>query len=171
LLASDLCVKVLGNECLTFPKYMTIATRIAERAVENKSRSQYLSNGMFHDTVILTSESRSVLNAKIDFEKRKTFPYKFIVNDFAGGTGRPRPFQSIDILNITAYDIMLSTTIALKMQLLTQSTVGNCCSHFHLIIQSLLTRGCRSAKLNKFQCVQKNKDSDCNNLQFVYKID
>jgi len=79
-------------------------------------------------------------------------------NDVTQGTGRPRSFQSMDILNVTAYDIMLSTITALKMQLLGQSTVGNCCSHFHLVIQSLLNRGCGSVSSSRFQCLQEKEN-------------
>merc|ERR1712176_523975 len=124
-----------------------------------KDKTKYLPNGMVHDTIILTSESSKILRSRFQFQRNNTFPFKFIVNenDVTQGTGRPNHFQKISS-NITSDEVMLSTVMALKMQLLGQSTILNCCSSFHKVILSFLRRGCGAVQMNHFECLQDNEN-------------
>jgi len=138
---------------------MKVVKRVAEKAMEKKYN--YLpTNETIHEAIILTSESSKVLQSRFEFEQNDEFPFRFIVNenDVTQGTGNPNKYRKGKASNITADDIMLSTVMAIKMQLHSQSTILNCCSNFHKLILSFLRRGCGAAKINHFECLQDNEN-------------
>jgi len=155
--SSDKCLK--ESECLSFDQYMQIATRVAEKAAETRRGSEA---EMIHKHIVLTSESLPILQARFNYTSNASFPFKFVANDadVAQGTGAPGAFRAMSKINITADDIMLSTIMALKMQLLTESTVGNCCSNFHKMMVEFLGNGCGAARRNNFECLQENENPE-----------
>lgn len=116
---------------------------------------QFLKKGEY-DTIVLTSESLPVLQARFDYNQNETFPFRFIANDedVTQNTGSPGGFS------VAADEVMLSTMTAVKLQLLTGATVGNCCSNFHKMMASFLARGCGSARKNYFECLQDNENEE-----------
>ena len=72
----------------------------------------------------------------------------------------PSKYQEMGAINVTADDVMLSTMTSLKMQLMTESTVGNCCSNFHKVMLEFLQNGCGAAKRNHFECLQDNENPE-----------
>lgn len=113
--------------------------------------------GRMHDTVILTTESPVILNAHNNYSMNASWPAKFIVNedDVGQNSGYPNDFGAG-----RADDVMLSTVVALKMQLMSESTVGNCCSGFHKLMAEFLSRGCGASATNHFECLQENENPE-----------
>jgi len=56
-------------------------------------------------------------------------------------------------------DQMLSAVSTLKFQLTSRMSIGNCCSHFHVLLQNLLAGGCSAARSGDhiFHCMQDNE--------------
>ena len=104
------------------------------------------------NSIILTSESREIIESRNEYETSVSFPFRFVVNenDAFQGTGYPKEYlrseSSLD-------DIMLSTMISLKMQLYTIATAGNCCSNFHKLMETFQGRGC-GVRNQEFTCLQ-----------------
>jgi hypothetical protein len=106
-----------------------------EKWREQRSRSNFELNGR----IILTSEDGDVLEQRLDFQNRvKNFSLKFVVNekDIAQGTGLPKLYKH------RADDVMISSLVALKLQLMATVSVGNCCSNFYLVLLDFLRNGC-----------------------------
>jgi hypothetical protein len=106
-------------------------------------------------SLVLTSESKSMMKARNNYSTSSEFPFTFVVNrdDVAQGTGVPRRYRAMD-----AHKVMLSTMAALKLQLLPKYTVVNCCSNFHQMMLDMLRVGCGAAKRPAFQCLQETDD-------------
>jgi len=149
--SSDKCIR--ESECLTFDQYMQI--------VRERFSSLPMKEGKKR-TVILTSESKEMLEARHRYNVDKKIPFTLIANDkdVAQGTGNPKDYDKMSLWNVTADDIMLSTLSSLNMQLMAATTVGNCCSNFHKLMEGLLIRGCGAAQRNHFECLQDNKNPD-----------
>lgn len=130
---------------------MEIAQDIADKAQTEK--------GVNYDTIILTSESREIMDEGIKVDQAKQYPFRFVMNtgDVTQGSGFPGDFTK---LSVSADEIMLSTMMALKMQLLGASTVGNCCSNFHKMMQMYNGRGCGSVRKNSFKCLEEMENPD-----------
>lgn len=118
---------------------MTVARLAAEKAVKRTGQ-------IMHDYIILTTESSDILHAHRDYSLNATWPFNFIVNeaDIGQNLGHPSSFGE------RANDIMLSTMMALKMQLMPETSIGNCCSGFHKLMGEFLSRGCGAAKNESF---------------------
>ena len=82
------------------------------------------------DKIVLNTEDRTYMEARLDYPRNETFPFDFIVNDkdVMQGTGNSITF------NDQADQIMLNSFVAMKMQLFTESLSVNSCSNFHKMI-------------------------------------
>jgi hypothetical protein len=82
---------------------------------------------------------------------RNTGNLTIIMNreDVLQDTGRPRTPK----YRSQADAIMESTLVAIKLQLHTKFTLGNCCSNFHLVLFDLLKEGCGLSETQ--QCLQE----------------
>jgi hypothetical protein len=109
-----------------------------------------------HDSIILTTESSDILSARRNFTNNTSWPVTFLINeaDIGQNSGYPGDFGE------RADDVMLSTIIALKMQLMAEITIANCCSGFHKLMGEFLSRGCGAAKTNHFECLQENDNPE-----------
>jgi hypothetical protein len=165
--ASDKCL--MESECLAFPQYMKLMGQIwktHEHAIKESAKNRGTTD--LTTSIILTTESQSVLRDKVNFEKNDTlrasvpFSYKFITNehDVMQSTGLPSNFMKNTGHVITSDEIMLSAMSSLKAQLMAKFTVGNCCSNFHLLLFDFLQDGCGAAKDNIGQCLQDNDDPE-----------
>ena len=154
--SSDKCIS--ESECLSFDQYMQIARNLS---LKNKTKSRQIAEEEMRN-IILTSESKEMLQARHRYNADENFPFTLIANDkdVAQGTGNPREYNKMNSRNITADDIMLSTMSSLNMQLMAAHTVGNCCSNFHKLMMEFLSRGCGAAPRNKFECLQENKNPE-----------
>lgn len=59
---------------------------------------------------------------------------------------------------IQADDAMLSSISSFQAQLMTRVTLGNCCSHYHHLLNDFLQEGCGAASDNAFMCLQESQD-------------
>jgi hypothetical protein len=66
---------------------MEIAQDIADKAEADK--------GVHYDTIILTSESREIMDEGIKVDQAKQYPFKFLMNagDVTQGTGYPVEYK------------------------------------------------------------------------------
>jgi hypothetical protein len=168
--ASDKCL--VESECLEFPQYMRVIGQIWNKhksSILNPSQGQgtWVSN----TSIVLTSESQSVLKDKETFENNFTltrtvpFSYRFITNDHdvMQSTGDPNIFDKsnrVSTNKVSQDEVMLSAISSLKAQLMAKFTVGNCCSNFHLLLFDFLQDGCGAATENVGQCLQENEDPE-----------
>jgi hypothetical protein len=108
-------------------------------------------------SIVLTSEAASVLSRRHNYTTSPEFPFRFVwnQNDVAQGHGEPNRF------NESAHGpakIMISTLVAIKMQLMAKYTVANCCSAFHRVMVDLLRAGCGAVAEPDFRCLQEVDD-------------
>jgi hypothetical protein len=128
---------------MEFDEYPQMIKEFATKRIkmrQNSTESAIESMIPPYDTVILSSESKEIIEArKAYIPKNESFPFDFIINDedVGQGSGNPKSF-SVD----AADDILLSTMIALKLQLLPDALVINSCSNHHSMIQSFAACGC-----------------------------
>jgi hypothetical protein len=113
--------------------------------------------GMMYESVIVTTESPDILYARRNYSMNASWPFKFIVNeaDVGQNSGHPSSFGEG-----RADEVMLSSVVALKMQLMAKTTVGNCCSGFHKLMAEFLSRGCGATNTNHFECLQENENPE-----------
>lgn len=104
-----------------------------------------------HPSIILTSESASIVASSMLYAANEAYPFSFVTNtrDTLQGTGLGTTFQK------DADQVMLSTIVALKMQMLAKHTVGNCCSNFHNLLFAYLRNGCGDVDDAVSTCLQQ----------------
>lgn len=146
--ASDKCKS--ESTCLTFDQYMQWALQQYNKYSNNATTQNVAS-------LVLTSESGSMMRARYKYNDLNEFPFRFVVNadDTTQGTGIPRKYRG---KNKGAHEVMLSTMAALKLQLMPKYSVANCCSNFHQMILDLLRAGCGAVRNPVFQCLQEADD-------------
>jgi hypothetical protein len=127
---------------MEFDEYPQMIKELAAKRIkmrQNSTESITESTIPPYDTVMLTSESKEIIEARKAYTpKNESFPFDFIVNDedVGQGTGNPKFFGR------TGDEVVLSTMIALKLQLLPDSLVINRCSNHHAMISSFVDKGC-----------------------------
>lgn len=106
-------------------------------------------------SLVLTSEAASMMGARYNYSTSSDFPFQFVVNDddVTQGTGHPRKYMWMD-----AHKIMLSSMVAIVLQLMPKYIVANCCSSFHQVMLDLLRVGCGAVKTPDFRCLQETDD-------------
>lgn len=146
--ATDKCN--MESECFAFSRYLRSLNGLWQ--YDNSPAS-----------VVVTTESKEVIRelellvANAEETKILSFPANFIVNnrDVLQGTGFLQPHEQG---NYTQESAMLSAIAALKLQMATSLTVGNCCSNFHLLLSDFLSEGCGVVTKNTFTCLQDHPD-------------
>jgi hypothetical protein len=143
--ASDKCSS--ESVCFSFETYMSLMSQVW---ANNKLFSTAETKG----NIILTSEDRNILLESRRYQANSSFPFRFLINekDVFQGSGNPRHFHN------RSDDIMLSSMIAIKLQLHSKFSIGNCCSNFHLVLFDLLREGCGSVADNEVMCLQEYPD-------------
>ena len=152
--ASDKCFAEAS--CLSFSQYMQIAQNVFEKEKE-KDRGGELTN------IILTSESKAIIDSRVEFESR----FKFFVNenDAMQGSGRPKEYvdSKLKDAGISLSDIMVSTLAALNLQLHSKVTIANCCSNFHKLLGQIWKfAGCGKEDYEdeNWRCLDKVEDPE-----------
>ena len=100
-----------------------------------------------------------MMDARFNYTERKDFPFRIIANDedVVQGTGRPRLYWGArEGLKITPDLVMLSSLVAIKLQMLSESTVLNLCSNFHKMMLSVLQVGGSRSKQNYLEGLKDN---------------
>lgn len=111
---------------------------------------------MAHSTIIVTTESRGILDQAIAATNNTAFPFKVIVNDqdVAQNTGNVKAIKN----NNAGDDVIYSTFTSIQMQLMTGDTILNCCSNFHKLIMIFLGNGYGAGTINSVECLQDNEN-------------
>ena len=111
------------------------------RVVEETAAERSAQTSSTYDTIVLTSEARDMIEARATYARNETWKFRFVVNanDTLQGHGKPMLYQT---KNYTADDVMISTLVALQMQMLPGTVVLNSCSNFHNVINSFYVSGC-----------------------------
>jgi len=145
--ASDKCG--MESSCLSFENYMELVMQ---------QRQRYFGASIYNRTtmdIILTSESANIMEARKRWENKPDFPFRFLVNsdDTMQGSGWPAQYKG------QANAVMLSSFVALKLQLLSRHLVANCCSRFHEVLVDLFKFGCGASRDSpSIHCMQELED-------------
>jgi hypothetical protein len=153
---------------MEFSDYAQMIQEFATKRIQmrqNSTESTTESTIPPYDTVILSSESKEIIEARKAYTpKNESFPFDFIINDedVGQGSGHPKQWKAY-----TIDDILLSTMIALKLQLLPDALVINSCSNHHRMIQSFAEKGC--GQVNYIEPLHQNDNPrfrmQCHNLK------
>jgi hypothetical protein len=160
-----LCVYVAATDkcgyesmCLRFDQYMQLADQQYQKY--NHRNEPFVPQRKIA-SIILSSESSTILSRRHNYTTSSKFPFRFVLNenDVGQGHGDPNRYETTSgHANITASQIMVSTMVALKMQLMAKYSVVNCCSGFHRMMLDLLRSGCGVVTKPVFQCLQDMND-------------
>jgi hypothetical protein len=114
--------------------------------------------------IIFTTESKQMVEDQTVFMNQSLSSssqnkYRFVTNQYDvtpdSGHGVKRP-----PINATADQVMLSAVSSLKLQLMARLTIGNCCSGFHITMNSFLSEGLGAASSSSFECLQENENPE-----------
>ncbi len=138
---SDKCDR--ESTCLEFDKYMQLAKETWENSTVSSGR---------RGSLIMTTEDEDVFRRRALYSNANDFPLDFVVNegDSLQGSGNVRVFGS------NADQIMMSSLVAIKMQLHAGHVYGNCCSNFHLMLFDFARGGC--GLTTKATCLQETEN-------------
>lgn len=143
---SDKCKK--ESTCLAFDRYMQLAKETWETTTKNGTTIASGKRG----TLIMTTEDKALFEKRLFYNKESGFPLDIVVNDKdpLQGSGLAKTFGE------SADRIMISSLLALQMQLRSGYLYGNCCSNFHLMLFDFAKEGCGLTM--KATCLQETKD-------------
>jgi hypothetical protein len=147
---SDKCL--VESECLSFEQYMNVIVSVWKK---HHSDSNAVAN------IILTTEDEHVMREMKKFDPTSIpFSHRFVTNekDVLQGTGVANDFEKSG--NVTADQVMLSSLTALKLQLSSKYSVGNCCSNFHNLLFDFLRDGCGPAQDIIAMCLQELEQAE-----------
>jgi len=150
--ASDKCGR--ESDCMPFSSYGQLIREFAAKRTLARTGDN-TTNSSLYDTVVLTSESKQVMEERFNYTEKEDFPFRFIVNDEdpRQGSGKPGNYR---VSGSNADGVMLSSLTAIKMQMMSESTVLNSCSNFHMLMNSLLIMGCSKSKNNFVETLHRN---------------
>ena len=157
--ASDKCAR--ESQCMPFDDYMQLVRELAaKRTLARTGDNSTSTNSSLYDTLVLTSEAIEMMDARFNYTERKDFPFRIIANDedVVQGAGRPGRYwgTSRGNLDIRPDTVMLSSLVAIKLQMLSESTVLNLCSSFHKMIYGMLEVGGSRSKQNYVEGLKDN---------------
>ncbi len=104
--------------------------------------------------IILTSEDELIMPQRFPYIKNTSFNFSFIVNeqDRQPSGGRPERYQG------HGDEVMISSLVAMKLQLKADVLVGNCCSNFHKVLFDFAIEGCGANRNGSTYCVNEMYD-------------
>jgi len=159
--SSDKCHR--ESECLTFPSYMNMMSKIYSTSKENSGGAEEILENKPTVTIFLTSELETIFDDKDRYLRNTSllselpFTPSFITHRADIHQGNGKMIKSMK-RGFSPDDIMLSTMSVLHFQLYSQNTVGNCCSHFHALLFDFLRSGCGVSTKNQGKCMQSIGD-------------
>lgn len=105
-------------------------------------------------TILLSSEDPRILPLRHAYTQNSSFPLDFVIleRDVQPGTGKSTSY------NDRADAIVISSLIVLKMQLMSNVLIGNCCSNFHGLLFELAGEGCGANPDIHMECLNKMED-------------
>jgi hypothetical protein len=152
------------STCLDFDQYMQLAKESWETIKTHHDT---------YGTLILTTEDEEIFRRRLLFNRTAGFPLDIVVNeeDSLQGSGNVEKF------GLNADDILISSLVAIRMQLHAGHVYGNCCSNFHLMIFDFVQEGCGvKSKVTCLQetekykvCCEWSKGEDCDMIRKEYR--
>ena len=176
---SDKCIR--ESTCLSVQTYMELAMDIYKNytnshingPLHNSTTTQTFSvhpEESYHPNLILTTEDAEIFNEAMQFSRNATattssgtsdvdynnvtsstspFPYRFLLNsdDNLQGSGNPHDFRH------DGHNTVVSSLVAIILQLHASNVYGNCCSNWHKVIRRLVEGGLSSAQDATFTCL------------------
>ena len=153
--ASDKCTSG-ESECLSFENYTDLSLAFSRKkaGLLNLANTTINSTSLAHDSIVISTEAREILDLAIVLQKQQSFPLHLILNDqdVAQGTGNVKSISKSE----NGDEIMYSTFVSIQMQLMTGDTIVNCCSNVHKLLLIFLKYGYGRAPVNHPQCLQDN---------------
>eukprot|EP00555_Chaetoceros_dichaeta_P011417 CAMPEP_0198259390 /NCGR_PEP_ID=MMETSP1447-20131203/8609_1 /TAXON_ID=420782 /ORGANISM="Chaetoceros dichaeta, Strain CCMP1751" /LENGTH=585 /DNA_ID=CAMNT_0043946779 /DNA_START=62 /DNA_END=1819 /DNA_ORIENTATION=- len=148
-------------KCLKFPQYMQMAQEMALKRTKQRQNTTgraytgKLTNSSInmYNTIVLSSDSKSILKARFNYTKNETFPFEFIANDEDVGQGSGHPIKHL-FWKITD-EVMIATLASFKMQLMPETLILNMCSNSHRML-ALLYRGCGRNEVGYMEFTNEN---------------
>jgi hypothetical protein len=134
------------STCLPFDRYMQLARETWEEKISRNN------NQGKRGSLIMTTEDKILFEKRLLYTKESGFPLDFVVND-------KDPLQGSGLAKVygeSADRIMISSLLAIQMQLRAGSIYGNCCSNFHLMLFDFAKEGCGLTE--KATCLQETKN-------------
>lgn len=121
---------------MEFHQYMQLANETWANITSSASNTS--DTGNTRGKLIMTTEDPTIFEQRHSFPGSHEFPLDFVINDEdpLQGTGNTKSFQD------AADTIMISSLVALQMNLHADIIYGNCCSNFHLVLFDLAREGC-----------------------------
>mmetsp|Transcript_61151 Transcript_61151/g.149700 ORF Transcript_61151/g.149700 Transcript_61151/m.149700 type:complete len:637 (+) Transcript_61151:166-2076(+) len=125
----------------------------------------------YHPNLILTTEDAEIFNEAMQLSRNapattsrgisdidynnitssnsSPFPYRFLLNsdDNLQGSGNPRKFRH------DGHNTIVSSLVAIVLQLHASKVYGNCCSNWHKVIHRLVEGGLSSTQDASFTCL------------------
>lgn len=144
MIGSDKCRK--ESECLSFAEHMEATTEVW---------TKHLNASTANPSVVFTTESQSIVREQQSYVAAQSdMPFHFVTNthDVTPDTG----YLVAASQNVSADDAMISSLSSFQAQLWARATVGNCCSHFHHLLNDFLMEGCGAASTNTYMCLQES---------------
>jgi hypothetical protein len=126
---SDKCRR--ESTCLSFDSYIDLA---------HQQIKEYFPMDPYNVSLIITTEDSKIAEMSKNFTSSK-FKIVMNTNDVLQNSGRPSTFK----FKRQARNIMISSLVAIKLQLLSRHMIGNCCSNFYLLLRDLQNFGCGMA--------------------------
>ena len=145
---SDKCHK--ESTCLSFETYMDLAKEHYHHYNDElQSLSSLATPEMHKSKLLLTTEDPNIFQNAMLYRNTTNFPYEIILNknDNLQGSGKPTKFKR------SAKDTILSSLVAIKMQLIPSVVYGNCCSNWHKVIRKLVDAGLSAVPNAQFNCL------------------
>lgn len=148
---SDKCKS--ESMCLSFDRYMELATDVAYPALSSSSSRISISptTSINLDStlqqkrpkLIMTTEDPQIFNESLVYQRNSSFPFQFLVNDDDNmqGSGAPRQFSSGE-----AEKTIVSSLTALQVHFNAGRVYLNCCSNFHLVLKYLFQSQCGATR-------------------------
>ncbi len=135
------------QKCFGFENYVKIAEAMTVKRGNMTSKR--------YDTIVLSSDSKEMTEARLNYTKNESFPFRFVVNneDVHQGHGKPAKYNT---KLFTADQVMISTMVVFKMQLLPDTLIYNSCSNFHKVIAGIYDSGCGMAQKPYPQALKEN---------------
>lgn len=140
---------------MSFAMYMQLAQEMAtkrthQRRAQEGENSAIYDQELLYNTIMVSSDSKSMINARFNYTTNNSFPFRIIANDWDIGQGHGKPAFFTD-----ANAVMISSMVALKMQLHPETLIYNSCSNFHKLI-TLFFKGCGRSEDGHYESLLEN---------------
>ncbi|KAG7357533.1 hypothetical protein IV203_002221 [Nitzschia inconspicua] len=137
------------SSCMPFGMYMELAMQQYRKGVWGTNPSEPVH-------LVLTSEEDTIMEQGKSYHENTTFPFTFVVNDKDPMQGSG--FASDLKEHHSADFVIVSSLLAIKMQLQAKHLIGNCCSNFHMLMVDFIRSSAGVVPNATFECLRDNEE-------------